>query len=205
VNRKEDLLNLKKECGSCQKCSLGTKLVEGLDPHVFSNGKVPCDIMVVAEAPGKTECEQKKPLVGKSGQFYNTKILGSVGLTRMDVYTTNSCLCRPDEKNRKPAPEELDACFPFLAHQVNIINPKLIITLGVIPLYSVCDLSPSGITKIHGQLRWSRDFNGKMVPVFPMFHPSYCLRGSGLKEMDEDISKLKYYISMIKLGQKLDL
>jgi DNA polymerase len=167
-----------------------------MDPHVFADGEAPSDIMVVAEAPGKNECEQGIPLIGRSGKFYNTKILEPAGLARTDVFTTNSCLCRP-EKNRKPLKEELNSCLYFLTKQVEIVDPKLIITLGIIPLYSVCNLHPSGITKLHGKLMLSREFH-KRIPVFPLFHPAYCLRGSGLKELAEDVEVLKGIVLKLK-------
>lgn len=198
----KELLKLKEEFSSCKNCLLGQQFVDGMDPHVFVDGQAPCDIMVVAEAPGKSECEQGKPLVGRSGKFYNTKILEPIGLTREDVFTTNSCLCRP-ENNRKPLKNELNSCLYFLKKQIEIVEPKIIITLGIIPLYSVCNLHPSGITKLHGKLMLSRAFPN-IIPVFPLFHPAYCLRGSGLKEMKEDLIVLKNIILKIKNGESYD-
>lgn len=189
----EELLKLKEECLSCKKCSLGQQLIDGMDPHVFASGKAPCDLMFIAEAPGKTECEKGEPLVGRSGQFYGSKILGPLGLTRQEVFTTNSCLCRP-EANRKPVLCELNSCLYYLEKQIKLVQPKLIITMGVIPLYSVCNLKPKGIVKLHGRIMLSRKFDEKVIPVFPLFHPSYCLRGSGLKEMAEDVGVLQHFI-----------
>lgn len=187
MSLKEKILELKERCYSCKECPLGRRTVDGLDPHVFGSGNLRAKIMVVAEAPGANEVAKKRPLIGRAGQFYNEKILGVAGLKREGVYTTNAALCRPNEKNRNPLPGELETCLPLLDAQVVLINPELIITLGNIPLYSVCDIPPAGITKIHGVVRESRKWSdGQTRNVFPMFHPAYCLRGSGLKEIEED-------------------
>jgi len=187
MSLREEIVKLKERCYSCQNCPLGRRTVDGLDPHVFGSGNVKARVMVVAEAPGKNETIERRPLVGRAGKFYNEKILGKALLKRKDVYTTNAALCRPNEKNRNPLPGELEACLPLLDAQVVLIKPSLIVTLGNVPLYSVCDIPPSGITKMHGKLRMSREWSdGIQRAVFPMFHPAYCLRGSGLKEMEED-------------------
>jgi len=191
MSLKEEIIRLRDQCYACQECPLGRRTVDGLDPHVFGSGNIISKVMVVAEAPGYNETVKKRPLVGRGGEFYNEKILKIAGLERKNVYTTNSALCRPDEKNRNPLPGELEACLPLLDAQVVLIKPELIVTLGNIPLYSVCDIPPSGITKIHGVLRSSRKWSdGTIIPVFPMFHPAYCLRGSGLKEMEQDAKML---------------
>jgi uracil-DNA glycosylase len=79
--------------------------------------------------------------------------------------------------------------------QVVLVDPKLIIILGNVPLYSVCDIPPSGITRHHGVCRLSREWSdGKKRLVFPMFHPGYCLRGSGLKEVKEDALGLRFFV-----------
>ena len=188
---KEKILRLKEKCYSCTNYSLGRKTVDGLDPHVFGSGNVVADIMFVGEAPGSQEVIDKRPLVGRAGQFYNEKILKIAGLERKEVYITNAAMCRPNEKNRNPLLAELEACLYLLDAQIVLVDPKLIVTFGNIPLYSVCDIPPAGITKRRGQFTHSRKWsNGKEYLVFPMLHPSYCLRGSGLKEMQTDALKL---------------
>lgn len=201
IDYKNEIYELKEKCYSCKKCPLGQELVDGEDPHVFANGRVPSDIVAIAEAPGKDEVINKVPLIGRSGQFYNTKILSGAGLTREEVYTTNTCHCRPPG-NRNPFPVEIELCREILDAELCLNNPKLIITLGNIPLLGTCETT--GITKKHGELMLSRVWsNNKQYVVFPMFHPSYCLRGSGLKEMDEDIEKLKTLVTKIKNGEEI--
>ena len=193
---KEQVLELKQKCYNCKECPLGRKMVDGLDPHVFSGGHVKSEIMFIGEAPGSEETKAKRPLVGRAGKFFDTKILGVAGIERPNVFVTNAVLCRPNEKNRTPLPAEIEICRHHLDAQICLLNPKLLVTLGNVPLYSVCDAK--GITKMRGKLTLSRKWsNGIKIPTLPIFHPSYCLRGSGLQEMNEDallINKLYQFL-----------
>jgi uracil-DNA glycosylase family 4 len=162
-----------------------------LDPHVFGSGNVNARVMFVGEAPGADEVIQKKPL--------EDRILAPAGLRRSQVYTTNAVLCRPNEKNRTPLPTEIDICRFHLDAQILLVNPSLIVTLGNAPLFAVCETT--GITKKRGSPRWSREWsNGECVPVLPMFHPAYCLRGSGLEEMAKDVEQLRRFSSLLHGG-----
>jgi DNA polymerase len=181
---------------------LGTKTVEGLDPHVFASGKPDADLMFVGEAPGRTEVEQRKPLVGAAGQFFERSILAPAGLERDKVYITNSVLCRPNEKNRTPFFGEIEECREHLDAQVLLVSPKLVVVLGNAPLFGVC--AEQGITKKRGVLRWSRAWSdGRRVPVLPMFHPAYCLRGSGLPETRQDAQLLARLAADIAAGKEI--
>jgi DNA polymerase len=195
IDYKDEIYKLKEKCYTCKKCPLG-QLVDGENPHVFANGRVPAEIMAIAEAPGRDEVLKKIPLIGRSGQFYNDKILVGAGLTREEVYTTNTCHCRPPN-NRNPFHGEIELCKEFLDAEICLNEPKLIITLGNIPLYGVCETM--GITKKRGVIIQSRVWsNNKTYNVFPMLHPSYCLRNKGIEEMEEDIQKLAEIIKNIK-------
>jgi DNA polymerase len=185
VTLKEQVLDLKQKCYNCKECPLGRKMVDGLDPHVFAGGYVKSDIFFIAEAPGGDEVKLKRPLVGRAGKFFDTRILGTAGIERRNIFATNAVLCRPNEKNRTPLPAEIEICRMHLDAQICLLKPKLLVTLGNVPLFSVCE--EKGITKMRGKMRFSRKWsNGQSVPTLPMFHPSYCLRGSGLSEMKED-------------------
>jgi len=200
---RNEILNLKNACYNCVECGLGMKKVAGRDPHVFATGKVPANIMFCGEAPGSNEVIEKKPLVGRSGKFYENKILKVAGIERKDVFTTNVVNCRPDDKNRNPSPYEINTCRKHLDAQILLVNPKLLIPMGNIPLYSV--METKGITKMRGRLHWSRKWSdGRKIPVFPIFHPSYCLRGSGHKEMKEDAHKIGVFNTLIKSGKNLE-
>jgi len=185
VTLKEQVLELKQKCYDCKECPLGRKLVDNLDPHVFAGGYVKSDVFFVGEAAGKNEQLLKRPFVGRAGQFFDNRILGVAGIERRNVFTTNAVNCRPNEKNRTPLPAEVEICRHHLDAQICLLEPKLLVTLGNVPLFSVCETK--GITKRRGKLVWSREWsNGKRIPTFPIFHPSYCLRGSGLTEMKAD-------------------
>lgn len=202
-NSAHPIFELQRACYACQDCPLGKKEVDGLDPHVFGSGNVSASIMFVGEAPGAEEVKQKRPLVGRSGQFYETRILAGAGLERRKVYTTNGVLCRPSA-NRTPFLGEIEICGRHLDAQVLLVRPDLIVTLGNAPLYAVCETQ--GITKKRGRMRWSKTWSdGSRVPVLPMFHPAYCLRGSGLKEMDQDIGMLRECVLSMKSPIGLDL
>lgn len=158
--------------------------------------------MFVGEAPGYDETVHKAPLVGAAGRFFEKNILIPAGLNRNDVYITNAVLCRPNEKNRTPFLGEIEECRFHLDEQIVLVSPKLIVTMGNAPLYSVCE--EQGITKKRGVLRWSRTWsNGKKIPVLPLFHPAFCLRGSGLKETRQDVEYLSKLASEIAMGKEL--
>lgn len=193
------ILDLQKRCYDCRECPLGRKKVAGHDPHVFACGKPDAEIMFIGEAPGGDEVLQRTPLVGRAGQFFNSRILDPAGLSRREVYVTNAVLCRPDERNRTPHLGEVELCRPILDAQIVLVKPKLLVTLGNIPLWATCKIQK--ITKNRGTLRWSREWSdGRKIPVFPMFHPSYCLRGAGLKETADDAELLRKMAASIRGG-----
>jgi len=201
MSLKERIYELKDKCYSCQECPLGKRTVDGLDPHVFANGHVKLGgIFFVAEAPGGEEVKLKKPLVGRAGKFYDSKILQASGLKRNEIFTTNAVLCRPNEKNRTPLPAEIEICRQHLDAQICLLEPKLLVTMGNVPLYSVCECT--GIKSQRGKVRWSREWSsGVRVPVLPVFHPAYCLRGSGLSEMAADALSIHLLKEMMDLGK----
>jgi DNA polymerase len=195
---KEEILELKRKCYECQECPLGRKLVDGLDPHVFASGYIKAKLIFVAEAGGADEVKLKRPLVGRAGQFFDGKILGVAGIDRSKVFISNSVLCRPSG-NRTPLPAEIELCRPHLDAQICLLEPELLITMGNVALQSCCE--ERGITKKRGILRWSRKWsNDKRVPVFPIYHPAYCLRGSGLGEMKQDAEKIGEFYRRIQSG-----
>ena len=177
-------------------------MVDGFDPHVFASGKPTAALMFVGEAPGREETVRRIPLVGTAGQFFERNVLVPAGIDRREVYITNSVLCRPNDKNRTPFLGEIEECRDHLDAQVLLVSPKLIVVLGNAPLYAVCD--DQGITKKRGTLRWSRAWSdGRKIPVLPMFHPAYCLRGSGLEETRQDVTLLSRLAGEIAAGKEI--
>ncbi len=164
---------LRAEALQCQKCP---HLAESRRNVVFGVGNINADLMFVGEAPGMDEDLQGEPFVGKAGQLL-TKIIEAMGLSREEVYIGNALKCRPDTPgqaygNRKPTPDEIANCLPFIEKQVELIRPKALVALGASAVEALYG-EKVYITRIRGQ---RRDYRG--IPLMPTFHPSYLLRNS---------------------------
>lgn len=154
-------------CTSCRLAGARTNVVFGV-------GNPNADLMFIGEAPGRDEDERGEPFVGRAGQLL-TDIIKAMKLTRDDVYIANVIKCRPPE-NRNPEPDELEACRPFIRRQVELIKPKVIVTLGRFGLQSLTEKS-YGITAVRGQ--WL-EYNG--IKLMPTYHPAYLLRNPAAKK-----------------------
>ena len=173
------LAELKAIAVVCEKC----KLSKSRTQVVYGVGNPSADLMFIGEAPGHDEDLQGEPFVGRAGQLL-TDIIKAMKLTRDDVYIANVIKCRPPE-NRNPEPDELEACHPYIQRQVEIIQPKVIVTLGRFALQSLTGKA-YGISSVRGQ--WL-DYNG--VKVMPTYHPAYLLRTpSAKKEVWADMKKV---------------
>ena len=149
-------------CTLCRLCETRTNVV-------FGSGTAEAEVMVVGEGPGQQEDEQGVPFVGRSGQLL-TKLLSEAGIERSAVYIANVVKCRPP-RNRDPRQDEIDACKPYLRRQVQLVDPKVVITLGN---FSSKLLMPTtmGITRLRGSAyAWWGRF------LVPTFHPAAALRG----------------------------
>lgn len=156
---------------SCHRCPLGKNRTN----LVFGEGNPNADLMLIGEAPGETEDQTGRPFVGKAGQLL-TQILASVGIGREEVYITNVVKCRPPG-NRVPTRAEMEACWDWLAAQIALVNPLLIVTLGNTPTQRLLGTS-QGITQLRGRFHvWKGG-----IEVFPMFHPSFLLRNPSKKK-----------------------
>ena len=154
---------------------------------VFGAGNANADLMFVGEAPGASEDQQGLPFVGRAGQLLN-QLLGEIGIQRSDVFITNVICCRPPG-NRDPLPEEIDACKPYLYRKIELIEPKVICTLGNFATKLLTG-NPTGITKVHGRPQ-EREVGGRVVQLFPIFHPAAALRTDSVKQLlREDFAKL---------------
>ena len=140
---------------------------------VFSDGNPDADIVFIGEAPGKNEDEQGKPFVGAAGKFLD-EMLALINLKRQDVYITNIVKYRPPN-NRDPLPEEKSAFLPYLKKQLDIIKPKLIVTLG---RHSMDSLLPGlKISAVHGQ---PKRYSGRVF--LPLFHPAAALYNGAMRQ-----------------------
>jgi DNA polymerase len=128
--------------------------------------------MFIGEAPGADEDAQGLPFVGKAGQLLD-RMIGAMGLDpERDVYICNIVKCRPPE-NRRPLPEEMSSCFPFVNEQIDLVAPKAIVAMGNTAVAAMLD-TKLGITRLRGQWKLYRG----RIPLMPTYHPSYLLRPS---------------------------
>jgi len=171
---------------TCKKC----RLAEGRTQVVFGVGNARADLLVVGEAPGREEDLAGEPFVGRSGQLLDRLMFEEVGLTRDRFYIANVVKCRPPQ-NRNPAPDEIDACRPYLEEQITLINPSVVITLGNFATRLLLD-RPEGIRQLRGKVYPFR--TGHLVPTY---HPAFILRGGGqaLAEMRADLVRAKRLMS----------
>jgi DNA polymerase len=159
---------------------------------VFGAGNADADVMFVGEAPGAQEDQLGLPFVGRAGKLLD-QLLGEIGLDRGDVFINNCLMCRPPG-NRDPLPEEIEECTPFLMKRIELIEPKVICTLGN---YATKLLSgnPTGITRVHG-VPQAREIGGRNVALYPLFHPAAALRSTSVLELlRTDIQRLPELIA----------
>jgi uracil-DNA glycosylase len=170
-----DLCNQIRTCRNCDLAKQRTQVVPGEGPEN-------ADIMFIGEAPGYNEDQQGRPFVGAAGQFL-TQLLNSISLQRENVYIANVIKCRPPG-NRDPLPGEIQVCSKWLDQQIELIKPRMIITLG---RYSMARYFPNeSIGKIHGK---TRDIDG--ITYFAMYHPAAALHQGNLRKViEEDMLKV---------------
>jgi len=143
----------------------------------FADGNPEAEIMLVGEGPGEQEDIQGKPFVGRAGQLLD-RMLGAIGLDRTKVYIANMVPWRPPG-NRNPTPEELALCAPFLYRQVELVGPKLLVTLGNVPTQFLFGTT-QGITRMRGQWK-TLSINAMNIPTLPALHPAFLLRTPSAK------------------------
>lgn len=178
------LLDLKDSLHDCQRCKL-SKL--GRTQVVFGVGNPEASVMFVGEGPGFHEDRQGEPFVGAAGKLLN-ELLESAGLSRKEIYIANVIKCRPPN-NRDPEPDEVETCKPFLMQQIQLIQPKLVCSLGNWATQTLLE-KKVGITKVRGQAIPLKEF-----VLFPLFHPAAALhQGSLLQPLREDFKKLKDHL-----------
>jgi uracil-DNA glycosylase len=154
---------------------------------VFGAGNANADLMFVGEAPGATEDQTGLPFVGRAGKLLDD-LLAEVGLERGDVFITNVICCRPPG-NRDPLPEEIEACKPYLYRKIELIEPKVICTLGNFAT-KLLTRSQRGITGVHGRPQ-VHELGGRTLRLFPLYHPAAALRSTNtLAELREDMGRL---------------
>jgi uracil-DNA glycosylase family 4 len=155
------------EVAGCTRCALAG----GRTQVVFGSGDPNADLMFVGEAPGFHEDKQGVPFVGAAGKLLD-QLLAGIGLTRPDVYVANVLKCRPPG-NRDPMPEEIEACEAHLWRQIELIQPRVVATLGNFAT-KLLSGRPTGITRVHGQEQ-ETTLGGRRVLLYPLYHPAAAL------------------------------
>jgi DNA polymerase len=189
AGEKEALTDIDRRVRSCTLCDLHKLRTQA----VPGEGDWEAELMFIGEGPGRDEDLQGRPFVGRAGQLLR-KIIAAMTFREDEVYITNMVKCRPPD-NRVPHQEEMEACSPYLIRQIELIRPRVIVTLGKTPTdYFVP--SREGMTVRRGRFG---DYRG--IPVMPTFHPSYLVRNEGNRELKrmvwEDMQKV-----MTLLGRK---
>jgi uracil-DNA glycosylase family 4 len=189
----ELLSPIREQVSVCQKCP---HLACSRTQTVFGVGNPDADLMFIGEAPGADEDARGEPFVGRAGQLL-TKIIETMGFKRGDVYIANVLKCRPDmpaqiSGNRPPTPAEMQTCLPYLAQQIEIIQPKVLVALGATAV--------EGLLGTRGTMR---DLRGRwhsysQTPLMITYHPSYLLRNQALTE------KRKVWEDMLQVLERLE-
>jgi DNA polymerase len=175
---------------SCTRCP---QLAATRTQVVFGAGNANADLMFIGEAPGEKEDEQGVPFVGAAGKLLS-QLLEEVGLSRDDVFIANTLKCRPPQ-NRDPAPVELENCQEYLWRQIELIEPRVICTLGNFAT-KLLRGEPTGISRIHGQAE-IRVLGRRAVRLYPIYHPAAALyQRSMLATLQEDVARLPALLQM---------
>ena len=183
VERAAALREYAEQTATCTKCVLS----QGRTQVVFGSGSPTAEIMFVGEAPGFHEDQQGIPFVGQAGKLLD-KLLAGIGMTRADVFVANVLKCRPPG-NRDPLPEEISDCEPHLFRQIELIEPKLVATLGNFAT-KLLSGKPAGITRVHGYEQ-EVTLGTRKVLLYPLYHPAAALyTPSMLKVLEEDFARI---------------
>jgi uracil-DNA glycosylase len=168
TDRREALKELLMEARECTRCA---ELAATRTSVVFGAGNADADLMFVGEAPGANEDLQGLPFVGAAGKLLE-KLLGEIGLSRAEVFIANVLKCRPPG-NRDPRPGEIDNCTPYLIRQVELVQPRVICTLGNFAT-KLLRGDPAGITRVHGRPE-VRTIGAHTTRLYPIYHPAAAL------------------------------
>ena len=201
MNKEEKLnqlnINLKDKVREFYQCDV---------PLVFGNGKITAKIVLIGEAPGKNEIEEGKPFVGQAGKLLN-EFLQKTGIDRDNLYITNTVKLRPFRinpvtgrvNNRKPTSEEVKLFSGFLLQELEIIDPKVIVTMGNTALIALMRQPGRTIKDLHGTLN-KIFIKRKELKLFPIYHPAAVLYNRALKEAQlADLNKLKTIIETLEV------
>lgn len=187
-----ELADLGARASVCTDC----RLSETRTNVVFGVGRPDADVMMVGEAPGRNEDLEGEPFVGAAGHLLN-RLLAEVGMRREEVYIANVLKCRPPG-NRDPRPDEIDSCKGYLRGQLDLVDPKVVMTLGNFATQLLLRTN-TGISRVRGRsYRWWRD-----KVLIPTFHPAAALRGGErvTDQIREDLALMRSVLDSMKAGE----
>jgi len=175
--RREALKAVWTQAQGCTRCP---QLAATRHSVVFGAGNADADLMFVGEAPGANEDKQGLPFVGQAGRLLET-LLGEIGLARADVFIANTLKCRPPG-NRDPLPGEIDNCQDYLFRQLELIEPRVVCTLGNFATKLLRADAAKGITRLHGREE-VRQIGPRTVRLYPLYHPAAALYTPSMLEV----------------------
>jgi uracil-DNA glycosylase family 4 len=195
AERREELKAVWQHASVCTRCP---QLASTRTTVVFGSGNADAELMFVGEAPGANEDKQGLPFVGQAGRLLDT-LLEEIGLARGDVFIANVLKCRPPG-NRDPLPQEIDACQDYLFRQLELIEPRVVCTLGNFST-KLLRGDPTGITRLHGREEVRR-IGPRRVRLFPIYHPAAALYTPKMLEiLREDFHRLPALLALDPPGQ----
>jgi uracil-DNA glycosylase len=169
AERREELKAVWRQAQACTRCA---QLASTRQTVVFGSGNADADLMFVGEAPGANEDRQGLPFVGQAGRLLDT-LLEEIGFERAEVFICNTLLCRPPG-NRDPLPQEIDACQDYLFRKLELIEPRVVCTLGNFSTKLLRGDPGTGITRLHGREEIRR-IGPRRVRLYPIYHPAAAL------------------------------
>jgi uracil-DNA glycosylase family 4 len=189
--RREELKAVFRQASVCERCP---QLASTRQTVVFGSGNANADLMFVGEAPGANEDKQGVPFVGQAGKLLE-QLLNEIGLQRSDVFIANVLKCRPPG-NRDPLPQEIDNCQDYLFRQLELIEPKVVCTLGNFSTKLLRADPATGITRLHGREE-VRVIGPRAVRLFPIYHPAAALYTRSLLDtLRADFARLPGLLAM---------
>jgi DNA polymerase len=189
AERRELLKAVYEEARVCERCALHQTRTQ----VVFGNGNADADLMFIGEAPGANEDRIGLPFVGQAGKLLD-KLLGEIGLERVDVFVINTLKCRPPD-NRDPHPKEIEACNEYLMAQVELIEPTVICTLGNFST-KLLRADTTGISRLHGKEE-TRVIGARAVRLYPLYHPAAALyTPSTLESLRADFHRIPELLAL---------
>jgi uracil-DNA glycosylase len=196
AERRDELKAVWKQASACTRCS---QLAATRRSVVFGAGNADADLMFVGEAPGAREDESGLPFVGQAGKLLD-RMLGEIGLERGDVFVANVLKCRPPQ-NRDPLPQEIDACQDYLFRQLELIQPRVVCTLGNFATKLLRGDPATGITRLHGREE-VRQIGPRTVRLYPIYHPAAALYTPRMLEtLREDFQRIPALLALPELPQ----